>query len=125
MTYYGNQIGEMLVLEVTAREVCLALHLCILPQENRTGGPAKSKVVGESPLPLDRFMPQAMLKGELAKVKAEHPELATDLERGEKNEAEKKFGDNKCVICEFVIEQLVQRLSNNATEVRNWNAALL
>lgn len=110
MTNYGNQIGEMLVLEVTAREVCVGLHLCLLPVEGEA--PKKEKIVGESPLPLDRFMPQAILQGELNKVKAQHPELAGQLEE----EEEVAGKGNTCVVCEFVIQKLVDRLSDNATE---------
>jgi saposin len=62
-----------------------------------------------------------MLQSELERVKAEHPELASRIEQARRQEAEEEDleevrGGNKCVICEFFVEQLLQRLGNNATE---------
>lgn len=123
MTYYGNQIGELLVIQLTAREVCMALGLCVLPHSTTSTGrispPAAVKplkVVVDSPLPSDLYMPQTILNGEIDRLADKYPGLSASLRPTTTEEPTTEKADQKCIICEFAISKIAEQLKDNATE---------
>lgn len=93
MKDYGDQVAEMVLIYGTAHGVCAAIHLCLLQP------PTPNKIIIESQLPLDRYLPQTVTLGRVAQMES----LEDDSKR--------------CVMCEFVITTLQQRLQDNSTEV--------
>lgn len=95
MKNYGDQVAEMVLIYGTSHGVCAALHLCLLSPVP----PTPTKIVIQAQLPLDRYLPQAVTLDRVAQMQSVQD------------------GSRKCVMCEFVITTLDQRLQNNATEV--------
>lgn len=95
MKNYGDQVAEMILIYGTSHGVCAAIHLCLM-------SPAPTqpqRIVVESQLPLDRYLPQTVTLDRMSQL----PQVNDD--------------SRKCVMCEFVITTLDQRLADNATEV--------
>lgn len=95
MKDYGDQVAEMILIYGTAHGVCAAIHLCLFSPIP----PTPNKIVIESQLPLDRYLPQSVTLDRVAQMEAVEDD------------------SNRCVVCEFVITTLQQRLQDNSTEV--------
>ncbi|CAL8094179.1 unnamed protein product [Orchesella dallaii] len=91
MRNYGDQVAEMILIYGTSHGVCAAIHLCLM-------SPPPQKIVIESQLPMDRYLPQSVTLDRVNEIDAVNNDSPG------------------CVICEFVITTLDQQLQDNATE---------
>jgi len=118
MHNYGDEIAEIIVTEGTSDAICTALHLCLFtPPE-----PPK-KIVIQTHLPFERYMPHAMVGETIEKLRDTYKQqmmehLETDDDSLYSSYEKNVEGDSPgCVICEYVMSVLDNQLSNNATEV--------
>ncbi len=102
MKEYGERVAEMILIEGTAHEICAALHLCLF-----SPAPVKKvgRLVGDSLLSFDRYMPQTMVN-DIVNRWAPHKTQEADVDE-----------KPTCALCEFVMTQLDSMLENNSTEV--------
>jgi hypothetical protein len=107
MKNYGDEVLEMILIEGSSHEICAALHLCLMVTE------VKVKVkVNDTAEVNDLSIPGPILVGD-------EPQVGVVVSQGQGQELEVQNGDDpKCVLCEYVIQMLAERIKDNATEVK-------
>ena len=124
MREYGERVAEMILVEGSAHEICVVLHLCLFsPSPVPTKSADGTKLIGDAFLSFDRYMPKTMINDAMEKLKESYPTFHSQVQdvvsrwTSDAKEDEKVEEKPTCALCEFVMTQLDSMLENNSTEV--------